>query len=54
VDIFLLSDSVEINNWLVEKLKNKKYNREFTASQMKDRIYFISNKKKKEIKRTKS
>lgn len=54
VDIFLLSDSVEIKKWLVDKIKNKKYNREFTATQLKDRIYFISNKKKKEIIRTKN
>lgn len=45
-DIFLLSDSAEIKNWLKDKLRDKKYSSEFTQEMIRDRIYFISNPRK--------
>ena len=53
IDIFLLSDSAEIKDWMMDKLRNKRYNRDFTASELSDRVYFVSNTRKKEIKRPK-
>ncbi len=46
VDIFLLSDSAEIKNWLKDKLRDNKYITAPAEEMMKDRIYFITNTKK--------
>lgn len=52
LDIFLLSDSIEISKWISDKLKTKKFYNDFVASELKERNYFINNDMKKELKRS--
>lgn len=50
IDIFLLSESVKVKEWLTQKIKGKKFSDNFIFELLNEKLVFLNNEKKQLVK----